>query len=134
MGLIVDGPLRQWLDSFCVKYGVRHSFNSLLIARAIMIASGHTPPGATNWQVYAGPPNSIYVDVDTSAIGFTSVPNYVASLGGAQQHWQAIGATSIYSATQTGFRVYVRFADGSALTPAIANNYFWNVIWIGVTQ
>lgn len=96
-----------------------------------MISSGQTPVGTTNWQVYTGAPNSLYVDVDTSAAGFTTVPSYVCSLGGMQRHWEVLGSTSIYEASRTKFRVYVRFVDGSALTPADANSFGWIIMWIG---
>jgi hypothetical protein len=43
-------------------------------------ASGRTTPGATNWQAERS--TTIYVDVDTSAAGFTTTPVYVTSIGG----------------------------------------------------
>ena len=55
-----------------------------------------------------------YLDVDTSAGKFTSTPRYFTTLGGNSSHWATTGATSIYNATPTGFRVYVRWSDGSA--------------------
>jgi hypothetical protein len=96
----------------------------------IRIASGQTPPGATAWQVYS--PTGILLDVDTRAGNFAAVPVYVASLGGSSSHWSTTGATSIYNAAPTGFRVYVRWADGSALTPAQANQLQWHINWIGM--
>jgi len=36
------------------------------------------------------------------------------------------------SPTPTGFRVYVRWSDGSALTPAQANSLQWHINWLGV--
>lgn len=99
-----------------------------------MIASGHTPVGATNWQVYGSAANAIFVDVDTSAAGFTSVPNYVTSLGGNMKHWEVIGANAVYDATKTKFRVYIRFIDGAPLTPGDANSYGWHIVWMGATS
>jgi hypothetical protein len=97
------------------------------------IASGGTPPGATNWQQYSPPQNTgVYVDVDTSAGRFSATPVYITSIGGTSSHWDTTGATSIYSPTATGFRVYVRWADGRPLTPAEANNYQWHINWIGM--
>jgi len=97
------------------------------------IASGSTPPGATAWQQYNPPANTgVYVDVDTSAGRFSTTPVYITSIGGNSSHWATTGATSIYSATATGFRVYVRWADGSTLTPGQANGFQWHINWIGM--
>src|ERR1700726_1890841 len=98
------------------------------------LASGSTPSGATNWQQYEPPPpyNGIFVDVDTSAAGFDTPPVYITSLGGNGSHWATTGATYISFATATGFRVYVRWYDGSPLTPAEANSDGWCINWIGM--
>ena len=93
-------------------------------------ASGRTTPGNTNWQVYSG--NGIFLDVDTSSGGFAKAPAYITSLGGNSSHWATTGATSIYLPTATGFRVYVKWSDGSALTPAQANGFQWHINWFGV--
>ena len=94
------------------------------------IASGRTTPGATAWQVYT--PSGIYVDVDTSAAQLSGTPVYLTSLGGNGQQWQTIGATSIYSPTATGFRVYVRWVDYAPLSPATANKWEWYINWIAL--
>ena len=93
--------------------------------------SGSTTPGSTNWQPYPGN-TGIYLDVDTSAGKFTTTPKYFTSLGGNSSHWATTGATSIYTPSSTGFRVYVRWSDGSVLTPAQANSLQWHVSWLGV--
>jgi Zn-dependent M28 family amino/carboxypeptidase len=98
---------------------------------SIKIASGSTTPGSTNWQPYGGD-TGVYLDVDTSAGKFTTTPGYITSLGGISSHWATTGATSIYDVTPNGFRVYVRWSDGSALTPAQANSFQWHVNWLGV--
>jgi hypothetical protein len=99
----------------------------------IKIASGSTTPGTTNWQPYAGT-SGIYLDVDTSAGKFTSTPRYFTTLGGNSSHWSTTGANAIYNATPTGFRVYVRWSDGAALTPAQANSFQWHINWIGIEE
>jgi hypothetical protein len=97
------------------------------------IASGRTTPGATAWQQYAPPANTgVFVDVDTTAGRFSATPVYITSIGGNTSHWATTGATSIYSATANGFRVYVRWANGSPLTPAQANGFQWHINWIGM--
>lgn len=94
------------------------------------IASGKTPPGTTAWQQYQGGAG-VFVDVNTSA-GKFSVPVYVTSIGGNSSHWATTGATSVYLATATGFRIYVRWSNGAALTPATANGFQWHINWIGM--
>jgi hypothetical protein len=94
------------------------------------IASGKTKPGSTAWQVYA--PNGIFVDVNTSDGKFSTPPVYITSIGGLGGHWATTGATSIYSATATGFRVYVKWSDGSPLAPATANANQWHINWVGM--
>jgi hypothetical protein len=96
------------------------------------IASGQTPQGSTAWQVYQGSTPGIFVDVNTTSGKFSSVPVYVTSLGGTSSHWNTTGATSVYVATATGFRVYVRWWDGAALSPAFANANNWTINWIGM--
>jgi hypothetical protein len=94
------------------------------------IASGRTTPGATAWQVYS--PTGIYVDVNTTAGKFSAPPVYIPSIGGTSSHWATTGATSVYSATATGFRVYVKWSDNSPLTPAQANGNQWHINWLGM--
>jgi hypothetical protein len=76
----------------------------------------------------------VYLDVDTSASGFTVTPKYFTSLGGDSSHWATTGVTSIYDATKTGFRVYVRWSDGSSLTPEQANGFKWHVNWYALHE
>lgn len=102
------------------------------VATAISWGSGRTAQGATNWKVYTS--NAIYVDVDTSAAGFTATPLYFASLGGISNQFDAQGIDAIYSATPTGFRIYLKSQSGAALTPAYANSRGWYVQWLGVPR
>lgn len=95
------------------------------------IASGRTMPGATAWQQYHTG-FGVYVDVDTSAAHFTSTPAYVTSIGGVTNHWATTGATSVYFATATSFRIFVRWDDGGSLTPAQANEFQWHINWIAM--
>ncbi len=100
---------------------------------SMKVCSGSTTPGSTNWQAYVGN-TGIYVDVDTSAGKFTSTPRYFTTFGGNSSHWGTTGVTSIYNATPTGFRVYVRWSDGSTLTPAQANSFQWHINWLGIEE
>jgi hypothetical protein len=94
------------------------------------VNSGSTPKGTTNWKAYGA--NAIYVDVNTAAAGFTATPRYFTSLGGTSSQYNAQGFNAIYSATATGFRIYLRNWNGAALTPAYANSKGWHVQWLGV--
>ena len=96
------------------------------------ISFGSTPIGNTNWLDYYfnGKQIGIYVDVDTSSAGFTSTPIYITSLGGQAHHWRTVGASSIYEATPTSFRIYLQGLD--AITPQFANENNWHIQWIGI--
>jgi len=104
-----------------------------------LIARGSTPVGNTAWQQYFVPggglfEQGVFVDVDTSSGGFTTTPIYITSIGGWSSHWGTTGATSIYTPTPTGFRVYVRFSTGEPITPALANQLGWHINWIAVPR
>lgn len=98
---------------------------------AAIVHAGRSKP--TDWkQVSNG--RGIYVDVDTTVGAFSSsrpCPMYLTSLGGDNNHWATTGATSIYKATHTGFRVYVRWIDGSPLIPEFAEERGWHINWLG---
>jgi hypothetical protein len=99
-----------------------------------IIASGRTPPGNTNWQLYRDTTPGIFVDVNTSAAGFSNTPVYVTSLGGNIGHWATTGGSSVYQETPAGFRVYVRWSNSNSITPAQANSWQWHINWIGIQQ
>src|SRR5438094_362333 len=64
----------------------------------IRIVAGATTPGATNWQSYNGG-QGLYVDVDTSAAGFTTTPAYIVTVSGNANNWNLVGGSSPYFAT-----------------------------------
>ncbi|MGD9212572.1 MAG: hypothetical protein PVI90_17445 [Desulfobacteraceae bacterium] len=101
------------------------------ISEGKRFASGRTEPGTTSWVQY-GDGVGIYVDVDTSAGRFTGIPVYTTSLGGNSSHWSTSGGTSVYDATATGFRIYVKRVDGNPITPEYANQRKWHINWTGV--
>lgn len=98
------------------------------------IAWAKTIPTTTNWQVAGG--NTVYVDVDTSAAGFTNTPLYVTSMAALGYNEVVAGASSVYEATATGFRIYIKWDTTSqaetALTPSTANSYSWHIHWIAL--
>lgn len=106
------------------------SAENLLNGLPFRIGAGSTPAGSTNWVIYSD--SGIYVDVNTSSAGFTGTPLYITSLHGISSHWNTTGASSVYLPTSTGFRIYIRWADGSALIPATANSNGWHIQWVGI--
>lgn len=96
----------------------------------IGIASGKTAPGQ-GWQPYANG-KGIFIDVDTSSFDFTTTPVYVTALHGRTSHYDTVGASSVYSPTPTGFRIYIRRRDGAALQPAFAQQRDWHIQWIAI--
>jgi hypothetical protein len=70
------------------------------------------------------------MDVDTTACKFTGAPRYFTSLSGDSHHWSTTGATSIYSETANGFRVYIAQEGGVSTSYAAAKN--WRINWVAV--
>lgn len=78
-----------------------------------------------NWKSYNG---YIMTDIDTSSCGFTTTPKYFTTISGDSNHWSTTGATSIYSASPTGFRVYIWKSGGVSTSYASGKN--WRINWI----
>merc|ERR1719499_1805930 len=98
------------------------------VKRSEGTCSGITRKGNTAWKQYVYD-NSVYVDVDTSACGFSEKPSYVSSIGGgvSSPHSAVFGSSEIYEARKDRFRVYV-YATG--ITPDKANDWKWHVNWV----
>jgi hypothetical protein len=112
--LHVNGPLRA---------------ANLFGGRAFRTASGQTRP--QDWAAYATN-QGIVVTVDTSSAGFENTPRYFTALHGNSLHWDTVGATSIYEASRTGFKVYLRWRDASPMQVAQAVNNGWFIAWFAV--
>ena len=93
------------------------------------IASGRTEPGNTAWKKYG---TGIVVIVDTSSGRFSGTPVYITSIGGKTKHWTTTGASSIYKATSTSFKIYIRKVNNAEITLDQANQYEWHINWIGM--
>jgi hypothetical protein len=94
------------------------------------LCSGNTPSDGTGWVQFGA--NGLYIDVDISGCSFAAVPRILTSLEGTSTHWELTGVTSIYNATTTGFTVYVRFANGAAVSTADADNWDWHINWMAI--
>jgi hypothetical protein len=99
--------------------------------------AGMTTWGLTGWKQLKTGSNTLFVDVDTTSAGFTSVPRYFTSLHGSNTYWGAQGAHDIYGATVTGFRIYLaatglRALDHKPMTPERANKARWCILWAAV--
>lgn len=119
-----------------IRFNLADTLPTVQTVPNLTIASGQTTP--EDWQIYytsIGQPYGIFVDVDTSAAGFTTPPVYITSLGGRCWHWVTTGASSVYNATCTDFRIYIKWDTGMGLpvvTPADAKQYQWHINWIGI--
>ena len=114
------------------------------------IRSGRTPVGQ-GWDIDPEEQKEgVFIEVNTTSAGFTSIPTYVVSLGAelgggdGTRHWKATGVSSIYppkglgNDLKRGFRVYIRSAeggnkiDGKVLDKAFPTDHRWYINWIGV--
>ena len=96
---------------------------------ALRVRCGET--STSTWVQYTGG-RGVYIDIDTSSCHFGSTPMYITSLVGNSSHWSTTGGSSVYSPTNKGFRVYVRWAAGSPLTPAQAKSLGWRINWVAI--
>ena len=97
------------------------------VGETLRIIVGKTDPQKTQWVQYSD--GGIYIDIDTSSAGFSSIPHYFTSLGGHTNNWRAQGVTSIYLPTAKGFRVHVGYRG---LIAAQAKEWGWYVNWIAI--
>jgi hypothetical protein len=109
---------------------------------ALKMVCDNTPPGATNWQLYAPDPHSIQLTVNTdlSSLGFNNTPYYFAYLSGAMTY-VTVGTDQIYSPTVDSFVLHVVYLGvdndyqlpyGGYITPSDANAWQWTVTWCAV--
>lgn len=91
--------------------------------------------------------NSICVDVVVPPSRFTFTPHFVASFGGTgSEHHMTTGASSVYHASPTGFRVYIKkeactscvsstqqTTGNTALTAALAKQRGYHINWVAET-
>lgn len=86
--------------------------------------------GGSGWVAYDA--STIYISVNTSGCGFTGTPKYFTSIGGLGSHFELVGFSAIYSPSPTGFTVYIKKNDGTALSPSNAVSGGWYLNWQGI--
>lgn len=90
--------------------------------------AGRTARGkGSGWKQFGS--HSLFMDVDTSAAKFKTVPHYVAALDGFHSHWRTVGSHSLYHPTTSGFRVFILY-ELSTVTPQDAAKWGWAVNWV----
>jgi hypothetical protein len=111
----------------------KHSNKKVLIGAGVgRVCGGKSDSKWSLWKAYGS--SGLYIDVNTKACGFKITPAYVSSIMGDSAHWQLVGVNSIYSATPTGFRIYVwhPVLRGSFMK-YFATKYKWQVSWMANT-
>ena len=113
------------------------------LVSAMKTGAGSTAKGQ-NWQDYIdgnGIMRGVYLDIDTSAAGFSDTPAYVSAIGGDAWHYATTGGSAIYNPTATTFRVYVRWSSNDVgpnppnpPDSVLAKKYNWYISWIGWQQ
>ena len=94
------------------------------------VCSGTTGRRDTDYEAYG---NNVYVDVDMTGCGFVKIPNVVISLEGSSHHWMALGTSSVYGTTPTGFRVHLNNVNAKVSGGELnAEKYKWNIDWVAV--
>ncbi|WP_413568450.1 beta strand repeat-containing protein [Bdellovibrio sp. HCB117] len=78
-----------------------------------------------------------YMNIDTSACGFSTVFKYFPSIQGDGGHWVTTGATSVYNATATSFRIYINligsFDSTTCNTTTLPHNTnHYRIDWLAV--
>ena len=96
------------------------------------VCSGTTGRRITHYRNYSDGRN-VYVDVDMTQCGFVKIPNVVISVEGSSHHWMALGTSSVYGTTPTGFRVYLNNVNANVSGGDLnAEKYMWNIDWVAV--
>jgi len=89
----------------------------------IKFARGQTT--VNDWRDYGNA--NMYVDVNIAPYKFTQTPTIVTSIHGVSSHWTTSGASSVYSASPTTFRIYIL---RNGVTMANAKAWGWVINWV----
>lgn len=89
------------------------------------VCTGSTGRTTTNWVDYNA---GVFVDVDISECGFLTLPTITTSLDVYSANWETRGTSSVWSATNTKFSIFIQ----SSVRNAVAKSDPWSVWWIAV--
>ena len=99
------------------------------------VCSGTTRRGDTNWVASSYKGTDFYVDVDMEGCGFTTVPTVTTALEGVAGHSAALGASSVFEASNKTFRVYIHPNNRDVdIWNVNSEIYMWSLQWIAVGQ
>lgn len=98
----------------------------------MQICTGKTAEGSTDWMPYGANATGVFVDINTAECGFDALPIYIVNMHGNSENWETTGGSSAYLRTASGFRVYVRYWNGSPITPDESNQKGWHIQWIAI--
>lgn len=115
--------LKSFLGSLVLLLSCTMTSNAQITVGSMVVGQGVTDPN--DWLDYSN--LGIYVDVNTSACGFTQTPHYLVTLESRSGYqWEVSGVPSIYNITPTGFRVYLRWTDHPSDRSTIGSRNFPN--------
>ena len=87
-----------------------------------------------SWQPYGFKTNGIVTTVDISALALKNIPIIITSIGGELEHWNAMGGSSVYGATNKSFKIYLQTVYGQDATVNFAQTKKWCVNYIIYSQ
>lgn len=103
-----------------------------IAGNALKAVCGRTAPATTAWNYIDETQTGLYTDIDITSAGFNSTPFYFVNVHGNGGNWALTGVSTAYDINATGFRVYVRFHDGTAMDITHAQNKQWHVHWLAL--
>jgi len=88
----------------------------------------------TLWTAYYS--HAITMHIDTSNCSFNSTPFYYTSVDGIGDHFDLVGYTAIYDATNNSFKVYSRpfLSYKNNITAMLSDSLTreWRINWLGI--
>lgn len=163
-----ERPVFSWYRPGEVRFGIEVPLASVIVEGGMIqngpdlrvrrttrplarphIGRGETEAGRTGWQYNientASPDFGLFVNVDTSAAGFTHAPLYFAQVIGDfsnPQRGRTLGAFGRRAALSLGSQVYIARSSQAGFTLRVgphaavdaddAERRRWQVVWIGI--
>ncbi len=95
-----------------------------------LLGAGYTK--YSEWMQHSSIEKMVFVDVKTHLETLDHLPIYNCCLVGDSHIWTALGGSSIYAPTKSGFRINIALAtpfNSILLTPAKAFEWKWRLAW-----